>query len=457
MTDKERRGVSFGTILMLLVTLSVIVCCAFVMPKMMCTSDLTMQNRAMLSSTNLNDALPELSMKDIPISLATAEPEIVATATPVPALSDAAVATTPVPVAPTEPPSRGTVLLTFGGSVIVDTGVRQSGYSVDSKTYDFTENLSLIANDMDSDCTMLTLESITVPTGDVPSVPNGPVEVMDMLTAANVDMVALGWDHALDRGLSGASSTISEARLRGMETLGLFDSQDDADRLRIVEIRGVKVAYLHYSTTISNPGKNHQKNDNAKWALPVISIGDNGNETIASDIRKARNAGANVIVVSINWSGSPTLQTNNEKNKKFMQGIADAGADLIIGSGTRAIREVTWLTGTQEDGSHRQTLCAWSLGCLINGEKGDELISSMLLHVQMNVTGDKISFERVSYTPTFIWRFRLASGDNMRYRVVASDMIVPDGMDEAQARTMKKTLEKIKITLGTSPVTLRTR
>lgn len=456
MTEHERRGVSVGTVLMLATTVLVLVLSAVVLPQLMGSPDLSMKNRAMLSSTNLNDSLPELSMKEIPISIATQIPELPATPTPAPAPSDAT-GYVQATVVPTEPPARGTVMLSFAGSVIMDRDVRQSGYFSESKTYDFSENLSLIASELDSDYTMLTLESITDSSGDVRSVPNAPAEAMDMLANANVDMVALGWDYALDRGLKGAAATISEAKSRGMETLGLYESQEDAARIRMVDIRGVNVAYMHYSTTITPLGRENLKSSDAKWALPVITIGDAGVELIASDIRSAREAGAKVVVVSINWSGSKTLQTNQDKMKNFMQGVADAGADLIVGSGTRAIREITWLTGTREDGSHRQTLCAWSLGCLITGEKGDDLITSMLLHVQMSVAGDSISFERVSYTPTFIWRFRTAEGDNQRYRVIASDRPVPDGMDETQAATMEKTLEKLKIKLGTSPVTLRTK
>jgi len=448
----EHRGVSLGTIVMLALTAAVLGCSLVVLPRLMGMANIRMADRAMLSETNLNDSLPELAMNnDIPIVSNTSIPA----ATMAPAITQAPTPEIEAAVNETPLPSvSGTVQLTFGGSINLDDLTRKSGYYSDSGKYDFTDNLALIASEMDSDCTLVTLETITDETGNVRQIPNGPHEIMDMLAVANVDMVSLGYNRALERGLDGVKETVGQAAARGLETLGLHDTQEDADRLRVVDIDGVKVAYLHYATAITSTAKRKMNSDSAAFALPMTSI-STGAEAVSQDIKRVRENGANIVVVCINWSGSDSINTTSTKMKNFMQALADAGADVIIGAGTKAVKEISWVMGKRADGSTRQTLCAWSLGSLLNGERGNGNVTGMLLHLQISCTGDAVSFERVSYTPTYIWRYK--QDDYYRYRVVASDLAAPEGMDESQAANAARAFENLKKTLGNSPVTLRTK
>ena len=452
MTDHSRRGVSLGTIFMAAVTLAVLIGCAIVFPRLMGDAGILLEDRAMLTETNLNDALPELAMSDIPIAPeATPQPEPEApTAAPAPEPS-----ASPEPTHTPEPQAAGAVSLTFAGSVCMDDLTRKSGYYSDSEKYDFTDNLSLIASEMESDCTFITLEGITDPSGNVRQVPNAPDEVMDMLAQAHVDMVALGWNRAYERGASGAAATLAEARKRGLSTIGLYDSQQDAQQIRIIEAGGLRTAYLHYAAAVSNTSKRHLKAEDSAWAMPAITIGKAGMEVVSADIRRAREQGAHIVVVSLNWSGVGSVSTTSSTMKGFMQGLADAGADVIVGAGTKAVREVSWLMGKREDGSTRQTLCAWSLGSLLNGERGDGNVAGMLLHVQLSVTGGNVSFSQVTYTPTYIWRFK--ADDYYRYRVVASDLPAPEGMDASQAANAERAFANLKKSLGNSPITLRVK
>lgn len=435
---------------MLVLTVLVIAGCLFVLPRLMGPFNINLEELAMQSSTNMNDALPELAMSDIPLNSATASPPPSAqqTATPSPAPS-------PEPTAPpaTTAPVSGTVTLTFAGSVNMDDLTRKSGYFSDTKKYDYTENLSPIASELDSDCTLVTLENITDPAGDVRKIPNAPDAVMDMLAAANIDMVALGYNRAFERGQEGAAATVAGAAARGLETLGLYNSPEDAARIRMIRVGEINVAYLHYATAMSNTAKRNLNADGAQWAQPVISVGTSGVEQVAADISRAREDGAHLVVVSINWSGFDGFSTTSTKMTNFMQGLADSGADVIVGAGTKAVREVSWIMGAREDGTTHQTLCAWSLGSLLNGERNNGNVTGMLLHVQISVNGSSVDFKRVSYTPTYIWRFK--QDDYYRYRVVASDLPAPDGMDATQAANAERAFENLRKTLGNSPITLR--
>ena len=459
MKNHVRRGVSLGTIVMLALTCLVAVGLGYVLPKLMGSADILMEDRAMRSSTNLNGALPELALKEIPIALAESGPQ--GTSLPentqalpemTPALS-AQQTDAPAPAVPMAPKQGGTVSLTFGGSIVADDLIRKSGYYADSDKYDFTDNLSLIAEELDSDLTLVSVETLTDPSRNVKQIPNAPATIWDMLSIANIDVVALGYSRAYDYGSSGLQATLNQAQKRGLSVIGAYESQEDADTIRFFEIDQVKIAYLHYTRSISSTGKKQMKSAGSSYAIPAAAS-DSDIYAIADDIADARKQGADVVVVSLNWSGSESLSTTSSKMTRFMQSLADAGADIIVGAGTKAVREVEFLTSTSSDGSARKTLCIWSLGSLMNGERGNGNVTGMLVHVTLSHDGEALGFDSVTYTPTYIWRFK--QDGQQRYRVVASDLPAPDGMDEDQADFAKRAFENLKNTLGDSPVSLRT-
>ena len=443
---QPHRGISFGTIFMTCMTVIVVGMSAVILPRLLGSTEFIMDAGSVFAALSLDDAVPTLALNDIPISDPTPTPA--ASVEPEP--ETPSVTATPVPEAPPVP--GGTVTLTIGGSVNIDELIRKSAYYSDSEKYDFSEIMMLLHDEMKSDLTLVTLENITYDSDKVSSV-NVPSVVMDMLSDAGVDIVALGFPKAYDKGAAGIRATIEAAQSRGMVTLGLYANQTDADALRMFKVDNVNVAFLHYTETISSTGKKNIKSDGADYALPATQV--NGTpDKMLSDIRRAKEAGADIVIVSLNW-GTVSASKPTNAQKTLAKQMADAGADVIVGSGSRVVQPITWLTSKSEDGSIRHTLCAWSLGSLINDSRKDGNVAGILLQLQISFDGDMISFEKVCYTPTYIWRYK--QDGQYYYRVAVSDQPAPDGMSEDQIGYMEKALKNLQKYLGDSPVTLRTR
>lgn len=447
MKPHMHRGISFGTLFMLAVTLMVTVGSAVVLPRLMGRADIDFDAVRALSGLELGDALPALSLSDIPISDATAVPA----ATPVPAAEATAVPTaTPAPTA--TPVPGGSVTLTIGGSVNIEDNIRKSAYYSDSGKYDFAEIMMLLREEMQSDLTLVTLENLTDSSESVSAL-NAPEAVMDMLAQTGVDMVALGFPKAADKGLDSLRATLDAARARGLTTLGAYADQADADTLRMFTIDNVNVAFLHYTSSVTSAGRKALNADGAAWAVPLTQTG-NTPDRMLQEIRNARQSGADVVIVSLNWGALSAAKPTNAQ-QALAQQIADAGADVIVGAGSRVVQPVTWLTAKGEDGSIRHTLCAWSLGSLINDSRKDGNVCAMLLQLQIAFDGDSLSFEKVCYTPTYIWRYKQDGA--YQYRIAVSDQTPPDGMSDEQAGYMDKALRNVRKYLDDSPVTLRER
>ena len=440
------RGISFGTIFMTTLTVMVVVLTASILPRLLGTAEFDMDASAVFSALTLDDTLPSLHLSDIPISDATPTPEPSAT----PKAAEPIVTPTPVPTA--TPISGGTVTLTIGGSVNIDDAIRKSAYYSDSKKYDFTDIMTLLQDEMQSDLTLVTLENVTYDAEKVSAV-NAPSAVMDMLADGGVDIVALGYPKAYDKGKEGLQATIEEARKRGLTTLGTYATESDASTLRMFTVDNVKIAFLHYTESISSTGKKAIKSDGADYALPTTLV--NGvPEIMLADVRNVRSAGADVVIVSLNW-GAVSASKPTAAQKELAQQLADAGADIIVGAGSRVVQPIAWLTSKDKEGAIRHTLCAWSLGSLINESRKDGNVLGMLLQLQLSFDGDSLSFERVCYTPTYIWRYK--QDGQYYYRIAVSDQPAPDGMSDDQIGYMEKAYRNLQKYLGDSPVTLRTK
>ena len=442
------RGVSFGTIFMLAVTIMVLGLSAVILPRLLGKADFDMDVNGVIAALSLDGAMPVLNLTDIPISDAE-EPKAEIEAP----LATTATATPAPTAAPTPTPEvGGTVTLTFGGSVNIDDAIRKSAYYSDSGKYDFSDIMVLLKDELRADLTMVTLENITYDDAAVSSL-NAPSAALDMLSDAGVDMIALGHAKALDKGTEALRATIEEAQERGLTPLGVYANQADADKLCLQTVSNVKVAFLHYTETVSNAGKSALKNTGAAYMMPTIKL--NGTvDAMLADVQNARKQGADIVIVSLNW-GKVSASKPTAEQKTIAQQLADAGADVIIGAGSRVVQPITWLSSKDEHGNTKHTLCAWSLGSLINESRKDGNVLGMLLHLQIHYDGKDISFQKVSYTPTYIWRYK--QDNQYYYRIAVSDQPAPDGMSDDQIGYMQKALTNLQKYLGDSPVTLRTK
>ncbi len=443
---RPHRGVSFGTVFMLALTVMVLGSTAAIFPRLLGEGNLYMAVNGVIAALTIHDGMPELSLSDIPISDATEAPVEVTTLLP----AEPAATPTPTPQPTATPVPGGTITLTIGGSVNIDDAIRKSAYYSDTGKYDFTEIMALLREEMQSDLTMLTLENITVDAEKVSAV-NAPSVVMDMLAYAGVDVLALGYSKALDKGVRGMQATIEAAQKRSMSTLGAYANQTDADKMRMFTVDNVDVAFLHYTESVSTTGQKVIREEGVSYALPTMYI-DGVPDGMLADIRNARAAGADVIIVSLNWGKVSASKPTNDQ-KELAQQLADAGADVIVGAGTRVVQPVTWLTSKDAAGNIRHTLCAWNLGSLLNESRKDGNVLGMLLQLQISVEGGVLSFEKVCYTPTYIWRYK--QDGQYQYRVAVSDQPAPDGMGDDQAGYMEKAYRNLQRYLGDSPVTLR--
>ena len=343
----------------------------------------------------------------------------------------------PAPAAPGE----RSFTLTAAGTCAVEPDMRRSGYVNDTKKYDFTDLMMLLRGELRADVNTVFLENILNDDWKV-SATVVPACAADMLKAAGFDTVLCGFSGAWEKKGEGIAPTRAALEERGLTPLGIYESEEQTGR--VVTVNGIRVAFLQYTATIPASTRRTMEKADADGEVPPAEIG-----RITSDIQRAREDGAEVVVVFLNW-GKEGGKTPDKSQRALAQQVSDAGAHLIIGSGSRTPQAAEYLTS-----GSRQTLCIWSLGTLLSDKRTSIIrIASYLAHVTIVCGADgSVRVENPEYTPLYTWKYHQDGKDY--YRCVKAGPEAPDGMDSEQQKSMNKAAATVEQVLADTPLQLR--
>ena len=424
---KQIRGISAGTVVMLAVTVLSVIGFILVMNRLSGKgADLS---RLQMSALKLEtEAVPDtgdilIVSADTQEMRADSAENTAPAGLPADAAEDAGTA------------ARNSLTLTFGGTVAVESGIRKSCYAADSKKYDFSLLLNLMRDEFRGEGPAVFLENLLTDNAKMTDTVI-PANAAEMLSEAGINLAAAGFAKAFDQGLDGLQATRQALSGYGVRTLGI---RPEAESPAAVTLRqgNLAVTLLQYTETVPASVRKTMAKKDASEAIPEADA-----DRIAADIRHAREAGADAVAVLLSWG--KTGGKNPEKAQKALAWkIAEAGADLIIGAGSRIPQTPEWMAVTGSDGQTRQVLCVYSLGTLISdNRKAISRMSGYLLRVTFRKDGGVMTAaENLQYIPTYVWRYK--QDGVYYYRCLAANRTPPDGMDSEQQKNMAKAAETI--------------
>ncbi len=339
-------------------------------------------------------------------------------------------------------PQEGRFRLTVAGMTAVEENIRKSCYSQDSQKYDFSDVMHLLSGKNDGDIRAVFLENILQDDAKVSSIVI-PENAADMLKAAGFNTVLCGFSRVFDRGEEGILSTGNALKQAGMLPLGILDSAEER-AWRILQQNGVSVAMMQYTATVSAATRRNMEKKGISGMVPEADP-----DKIAEDIRQARADGADAVIVFLNW-GREGAKSPDKTQIQLASRIADAGADLIVGSGSRVAHQAEILETS--DGSGRKILCIYSLGTLLSDNRKQlSRMAGMLLHVEFKKTGEhRVTMEEAGYSPTYAWRYK--QDGKYFYRCLCASELAPDGMESDQIQSMEKADALLTTLLEGSPL-----
>ncbi len=253
-----------------------------------------------------------------------------------PAVTPTTAAATPAPATSSPTPSEpADITLAFAGDVHFE---QRTADLLDNPATAFGPVASVLAS---ADFAMVNLET-AITTRGTPEPKEfhfrASTTAFDAIKAAGVDLVTNANNHALDYGRVGLADTLAAARQAGVPVVGAGENAAAAWKPYIANVKGTRVAFVAISQI---------------WELADrwIATDSRSGVAIASDVTRsvaavrAAKKQADVVVVYLHWGHEGDSCPTGEM-QAFARKLADAGADIVVGTHAHLLLGDGWLGHT---------------------------------------------------------------------------------------------------------------
>ncbi|MEV8374625.1 CapA family protein [Kribbella sp. NPDC056861] len=164
----------------------------------------------------------------------------------------------------------------------------------------------------------------------------GPPQIVPALVTTGYDACSTASNHSFDKGAAGIDRTLKLLDQAGIEHTGTARTQEEAETPRIVTVQGVKVGLLSYTY-----GFNGMPYPNGEtWRAGKLDVAK-----IKAKAQKARDNGAEIVVVSAHWGDEYSKTPNSQQRTVARELLADSNIDLIIGHHAHVVQPIEQLNG----------------------------------------------------------------------------------------------------------------
>ena len=201
-----------------------------------------------------------------------------------------------------------------------------------------------------------------------------------------IDLLTTAHNNSYDYGKEGIEQTIDYLESLGIKQVGLNKTKEEKEQVNIVEIRGIKVAFLAYTD---------KTNVNTKESYSVNKM---EKKQIIADVQKAKEKGAEVIFVCLNW-GDSNAEKPTQSQQELAKTLADNGVDVIIGSNPKLVGKIE--NYQNKDG--KNTCIVYSIGNFLDlGEKEEKIEIALDIEITKTAEDGQVHLSKISYTPMYL-------------------------------------------------------
>lgn len=227
--------------------------------------------------------------------------------------------------------------------------------------YDFSRWFHRIKSTLDDvDYATVTFETVCDSSRSYKGYPvfNTPPEAISVIHEAGFDAYATATNHCLDQGFDAMLTTLEEMDKAGVSRFGCKREQNEA--MLIEDVQGIKIAFLNYADAYNGFEKALQTNQ--RDLISPLEI-----DQVCDDIVKAREEGADIVAVYPHW-GVEYQTLPNQTQMSWAHQMAEAGADVIIGSHPHVVQPAEWV-----ENNGRKTFIVYSLGNTMSNQRAEFL------------------------------------------------------------------------------------
>ena len=167
---------------------------------------------------------------------------------------------------------------------------------------------------------------------------NTPHEMLDGVKSGGYDGCDFASNHTWDQGLDGLKSTTAAFADAGLGYAGPNPDPRQPEAVARYDVHGITVAHLAYTYTILNAGSPSTKTPpGAPWLGAAMWPIQQAAGIIAA-AHQARQAGADVVVVSLHWGQEYSSTPTKEQTTLAEALLASPEIDLILGTHVHVVQ-----------------------------------------------------------------------------------------------------------------------
>lgn len=248
---------------------------------------------------------------------------------------------------------------------------------------------------------------------------NSPDQLALALAEAGIDLVATANNHSLDMGLDGVVRTLTVLEEAGVAHAGTHRSVEDRDRPVVVDIKGIRLAFLNYTAGTNGiplPAGH-------EYAVDLLHT-----SRAAEDVTKARLAGAELVVALLHF-GEEYQRQPNDRQRQVSRELFEAGVDLIVGTHPHVVQPIEKLTiggsagglaggsvSGQAGGLAGDRYVIYSTGNFVSNQYWRYSNCGIVAYVHIERSGGVTAVKGVQYLPVYVQRGWTSAG--RAYRVL---------------------------------------
>lgn len=259
---------------------------------------------------------------------------------------------------------------------------------------------------------------------------NTPDEYITALNNTGFHMLTTSNNHSLDKGEAGLLRTIEQLKKNHILYNGTFTSQEDRDLIRIINIKGINIAFLAYTYGTNGIPVPEEKS----YLVNLIDL-----DLIKSDIEKARKLGADVVLVHYHFGDEYKREPVSFQKEVVLKTII-FGADIIIGGHPHVLQPVQFFK--TKWGKLDSGFVAYSLGNFISNQRWRYSDAGAILNIEItkNFRNTEAYISNISFIP--IWVYKGYTGNRKEFVILP---LLPDYkssidkyLSEEDLRSMKQ-------------------
>ena len=268
---------------------------------------------------------------------------------------------------------------------------------------------------------------------------NCPESILETLKDCGIDFLTLANNHMLDRYFDGMKATVNWVEQYGFDHVGAYRTQEERNTPVIYEIGGIRFGFVAYTHT-TNTQERVCDPEGVAYGVPYLYKSD-----IEGDIKRLRDAGAEVVIAFPHW-GKEYVRSPDSNQKKYAVKLAEAGADIIIGSHSHMVQPMGYQTIDNGNGTSKQVFTMFSMGNFISDHVLQYTDCGVILDFTVNEHPDgTFTCDNVGYIPIYTWQ------QNGAVKVLPSGRYLenrPTGMDDENYNRMVASYYEIVEVMG---------